>query len=93
MVIAWIVGAIFPLNLFGDSLFPFIPNIFFIGIAFYAVFIAQIYWMSYRIGSFSIWALVFYPIPLAFFTIVFFYSLIITIFRKRVSWKGREVKT
>jgi len=93
MVIAWIVGAIFPLNLFGDSLFPFIPNIFFIGIAFYAVFIAQIYWMSHRIGNFSIWASVFYPIPLAFFVIVFLYSFILTIFRERVTWKDREIKT
>lgn len=93
MVIAWIVGAIFPLNLFADGLLPFIPNIFLIGIAFYIAFIAQIYWMSYRIGNFSIWASVLYPIPLAFFIIVFFYSLILTIFRRKVTWKDREIKT
>jgi len=93
MVIAWIVGAIFPLNLFADGLSPFITNIFFIGVAFYIAFITQIYWMSYRIGNFSIWASVLYPISLAFFVIVFFYSLILTIFRKRVTWKDREIKT
>jgi 4,4'-diaponeurosporenoate glycosyltransferase len=93
MVIAWIVGAIFPLNLFADGFSPFIPNTIFIGIAFYLGFIAQIYWMSYRIGNFSIWASVFYPIALAFFIIIFFYSLILTIFRKRVVWKNREIKT
>lgn len=93
MVIAWIVGAIFPLNLFFDGLFPFNLSIVLTGLALYFTFIAQIYWMSYRIGSFGIWASVFYPIPLAFFIIVFFYSLILTIFRKRVTWKNREIKT
>jgi 4,4'-diaponeurosporenoate glycosyltransferase len=93
MVIVWIVGAIFPLNLFADSLSPFIPGIFFTGIAFYAAFTAQIYWMSYRIGNFSIWASVLYPLQLAFFILVFFYSLILTIFRRRVTWKDREINT
>jgi 4,4'-diaponeurosporenoate glycosyltransferase len=93
MVIAWIVGAIFPLNLFFDGLAPFNLSAVLISVAFYLSFIAQIYWMSYRIGSFSIWASVFYPIPLTFFIIVFFYSLILTILRKRVTWKNREIKT
>jgi len=85
MVIAWIVGAIFPLNLLADGLSPFIPNIILVAVIIYLAFIAQIYWMSYRIGSFSIWASVFYPVLLAFFVIVFSYSLILTIFRKRVT--------
>ena len=93
MVIAWIVGAIFPLNLLADGLSPFVTNIILIASVFYLAFIAQIYWMSYRVGSFSILASVLYPIPLAFFVIVFFYSLILTIFRKKVTWKGREIKT
>ena len=93
MVIAWIVGAIFPLNLFADCVSPFVINIFLTAIAFYIAFIAQIYWMSYRIGNFSFWASVIYPIPLTFFIIVFFYSLILMIFKKRVTWKDREIKT
>ncbi len=93
MVIAWIVGAIFSLDLFARGLLPFTPNIFFTGVAFYLAFAAQIYWMSYRIGNFSILASILYPLPLAFFIIVFFYSFILTIFRKRVTWKDREIKT
>jgi len=93
MVIAWIVGAIFPLNLFSEGFSPFNLNTFLIGIAFYLAFITQIYWMSYRIGNFSIWTSIFYPIALAFFVIVFLYSLILIIFRKRVTWKDREIKT
>ena len=93
MVIAWIVGAIFPLNLLADGLSPFIPNIILTAAVIYLAFIAQIYWMSYRIGSFSIWASILYPISLAFFVIVFLYSFILTIFRKRVTWKDREIKT
>ena len=93
MVIAWIVGAIFPFNLFSEGFSPFNLNTFLIGIAFYLAFIAQIYWMSYRIGNFNIWTSIFYPIALAFFVIVFLYSLILIIFRKRVTWKDREIKT
>ena len=93
VVIAWIVGAIFPLNLFADGLSPFTADIFLTGILFYIAFVAQIYWMSYRIGSFSIWASLFYPVPLAFFVIVFLYSFILTVFKKRVTWKDREIKT
>ena len=93
LVIAWIVGSIFPLNLLADGLTPYIPNIILIASAFYLAFIAQIYWMSYRIGNFSVWASIFYPIPLTFFVLVFFYSLILTIFRKKVTWKDREIKT
>jgi len=93
MVIAWIVGSVYPLDLFADGFSPFIPNFVFIGVAFYVAFVAQIYWMSYRIGSFSIWASLFYPLLLAFFVIVFFYSLILTLFKKRVTWKDREIKT
>lgn len=93
IVIAWIVGAIFPLNLFFDGLSPFNLNIVLISLAFYIAYITQIYWMSFRISNFSILASVFYPIPLTFFVIVFFYSLILTIFRKKVTWKGREIKT
>ncbi len=93
VVIAWIVGAISPLELFVKGLMPFTANIFITGLAFYLAFAAQIYWMSYRIGNFSIWASILYPLPLAFFMIVFFYSLILTIFRRRVTWKDRDVKT
>ena len=93
MVIAWIVGAIFPLNLFSEGFSPFNLNTVLIGAAFYLAFIGQIYWMSYRIGNFSFWASVIYPIPLTFFIIVFFYSLILTILRKKVTWKDREIKT
>lgn len=92
IVIAWIVGAIFPLNLFADCATPFVLNIFLIAIAFYISFIVQIYWMSYRIGNFNFLASVLYPILLAFFIIVFFYSLILTVVKKRVTWKDREIK-
>ena len=71
MVIAWIVGAIFPINLFAGSLSPFNMDIFLVAAAFYFSFVIQVYWISYRIGNFSVWASILYPIPLAFFIIVF----------------------
>jgi 4,4'-diaponeurosporenoate glycosyltransferase len=93
IVIAWIVGSIFPLNLFAKGASSFDLSIILAGAAFYLAFAAQIYWMSYRIGKFSVWACVYYHIPLTFFIIVFFYSLILTIFRRKVTWKDREIKT
>jgi 4,4'-diaponeurosporenoate glycosyltransferase len=93
MVIAWIAGAIFPINLFIRGSVTFDPATLIVASTFYIAFIFQIYWMSYRIGNFNFWASLLYFIPMIFFIVVFLYSIIITIFRRRVSWKGRQIKT
>ena len=93
LVIAWIAGTIFPINQFIKGLISLDLKILIVATAFYLAFILQIYWMSYRIGNFSIWASILYFIPMIFFIIIFIYSIILTIFRRRVSWKGREIKT
>ena len=93
MVIAWIAGAIFPINALAEGLASMDMRLVIISAVFYAAFSAQIYWMSYRVGSFSIFASIFYPIPLAFFIVVFLYSFIITFFKKKVTWKERDIRT
>jgi 4,4'-diaponeurosporenoate glycosyltransferase len=93
IVIAWIVGAIFPLNLFANCLSSFAMNTFLAALSFYMAFVFQIYWMSYRIGNFSFWISLIYPVPLAFFVLTFFYSLFLNIFKKRIRWKDREIRT
>jgi 4,4'-diaponeurosporenoate glycosyltransferase len=93
MVIAWIVGAIFPINLLAEGLGSMDPVLLVLAAVFYMAFVAQIYWMSFRIGSFNLFASILYLIPLAFFVLIFFYSFILTFIRRRVSWKDRHIKT
>ncbi len=54
----------------------------------YLAYCVQIYWMLFRLGSFRILTALLYPIPLAFFIVVFVYSLFLIFLRKRVRWKG-----
>jgi 4,4'-diaponeurosporenoate glycosyltransferase len=93
MVIAWIVGAIFPVNLLAEGLASGNVFLLFMALAFYLAFVAQIYWMSFRIGSFNPIASILYFFPLVFFIIVFLYSFILTFVRRRVTWKDRYIKT
>jgi len=93
MIIAWIVGAIFPFDLLVRGLLSLDISILIYSALYYIAFALQIYWMSYRIGNFNVLASIFYPITLIFFIIIFFYSLILTIFRKKVYWKDRHIKT
>lgn len=93
MVIAWIAGSFFPLNLSiqalrsGQYIYLLVASIY------YLAYVFQLYWMSYRIGSFSFIASLFYPIQQLFFVFLFLYSVIIALFRKRVSWKDRKINT
>jgi 4,4'-diaponeurosporenoate glycosyltransferase len=93
LIIAWIFGAIFPINALINGLAP--AGVFSLVVAgiFYTAFVLQIYWMSYRIGSFSPIALIFYPLPMIFFIIIFIYSLMLTLFKRKVTWKERKIKT
>jgi 4,4'-diaponeurosporenoate glycosyltransferase len=93
MIIAWIAGAIFPINALVEGLVSMDMQLVFISAVFYAAFSAQIYWMSCRVGSFSLFASIFYPIPLAFFIVIFLYSFILTFFKKSVTWKQRDIRT
>jgi len=92
MIICWIIGSAFSIDLFirGLVLQNFILII--CGVTFYIFYILQIFWMSYRIGNFSIFTSIFYPVALLFFIIIFFYSLILILFKKQVNWKGRKIK-
>ncbi len=58
----------------------------------YICYSAQIYWMGFRIGNFGVIPAIFFPIYILFFVLIFFYSMIITLFVRRVTWKGRKIK-
>ena len=57
----------------------------------YILYAVQIYWMLVRIGSFKFYTALFYPIPMAFFVVVFTYSLVRIFLVRSVKWKGREI--
>jgi 4,4'-diaponeurosporenoate glycosyltransferase len=57
----------------------------------YILYAAQIYWMLVRIGSFKFYTALFYPIPMAFFVVVFTYSFVRIFLVRSVRWKGREI--
>lgn len=48
-------------------------------------------WVLRRAGSFRWWAWALFPVPLLAFDVVFARSLALTVVRRSVSWRGREV--
>jgi 4,4'-diaponeurosporenoate glycosyltransferase len=57
----------------------------------YILYTCQIYWMLVRIGNFKFYTALFYPIPMAFFVIVFTYSFVRIFITRNVKWKGRKI--
>jgi len=57
------------------------------------LYAAQIHWMLFRIGNFGIGTAVFFQIPLIFFALIFFISVLKTFVIRKVRWKGRVVAT
>ena len=54
--------------------------------------VSQTYWMLHRLGNFKLYTALLFPVPLVFFAAVFFYSVVIVLFRRRVKWKGRSIE-
>lgn len=57
----------------------------------YLLYALQIGWMLRRVGRFWAATWLLYPIPLAFFTLVLLYSLLLRFVVRRARWKGRVV--
>jgi 4,4'-diaponeurosporenoate glycosyltransferase len=93
MVIAWIGGSIFPIILLVEGLGSMDIMLLALAGVFYVAFASQIYWMSFRIGSFNPLASIIYFMPMVFFIIIFLYSFILTFIRRKVTWKDRYIKT
>jgi len=49
--------------------------------------------MLFRIGKFGVRTAVFFQIPLIFFALIFFISVLKTFVIRKVRWKGRVVAT
>jgi 4,4'-diaponeurosporenoate glycosyltransferase len=61
-------------------------------VAVYAAVVAQLVWMLRRVGTFGWITALFYPVPLVFFLAVFVRSAFLTVVRRKVPWKGRELR-
>lgn len=59
---------------------------------FYLVWMTELRRIIPKIGSFSRWSPLFYPVHLAFFLLVFFFSLWKKIIHGKVEWKGRKIR-
>jgi 4,4'-diaponeurosporenoate glycosyltransferase len=57
----------------------------------YAAVVAQLVWMLRRVGTFGWPTALLFPVPLVFFLAVFTRSAYLTIVRRKVAWKGREI--
>jgi 4,4'-diaponeurosporenoate glycosyltransferase len=91
MIVAWITGAVGTTrNLIESLALANITNVIYWGIL-YAAYVAQIYWMLRRVGNFSFFTALFFPLPLLFFILVFSYSFIKIFIRRSVNWKGRKI--
>ncbi len=92
LLVAWVAGGVSVTRHLIQSALGFGDVPFAFWVCLYGGFSAQIYWMLRRIGNFGPLTSVFYPLPLVFFVLVFFRSLLVKMGLGRVFWKGRQVK-
>lgn len=90
-IVAWVVGSVTTtrhllVGVIGSGTVPIAAASLFV------LYAAQMYWMLRRVGNFGVWPALLYPIPVAYFLGVFFYSMFRTFVRRNVSWKGRSVE-
>ena len=64
-----------------------------VALAVFGLVAVQLLWMLRRIGTFGMATAVLFPIPLAFFFVLFARSGVDFFFRRRITWKGRELAT
>ncbi|MGF9763793.1 glycosyltransferase [Microvirga sp. 0TCS3.31] len=57
----------------------------------YVAVALQLRWVLLRAGSFRWWAWALFPVPLLAFDLVFARSLALTVVRRSVTWRGRDV--
>ena len=57
----------------------------------YVAVALQLRWVLRRAGSFRWWAWTLFPVPLLAFDLVFARSLALTVVRRSVPWRGRDV--
>ncbi|HEY1985555.1 MAG TPA: glycosyltransferase [Terracidiphilus sp.] len=57
----------------------------------YAGYVLQLFWLSRQLGNYRILTSLLYPLPLFFYFGVFGQSLFRRVFKRNVSWRGRQI--
>jgi 4,4'-diaponeurosporenoate glycosyltransferase len=91
LIVAWICGSIGTTRGLIESIAATNNAQIAVSGGLYFLYSAQIYWMLARIGNFKFYTALLYLIPVAFFVVVFIYSLVRIFVVKSVIWKGREI--
>ena len=93
LIVCWITGGMsLTRHLVQAAIAGSNPAIF-VWVLFYLLFAAQLFWMLARVGTYRWYTAFFFPIPLVFFVMVFFWSCISTFIIRKVKWKGRSIDT
>ncbi len=91
-LVFWIAALLSaPLRLVGFLFFPFSTDFFLFVFLSYFVLCFQLQSLALKIGRFSPWLILFYPIALMVFMYIFFLSAFKKIFHLPVFWKGRDI--
>ena len=93
MMVCWITGGLAITRHLLQAAFWTDPVSLGVWVTLDIFYILQMHWMLRRIGNFGFYTPLFFQIPLLFFVILFFSSLLRIFVVRRVSWKGRMIKT
>jgi 4,4'-diaponeurosporenoate glycosyltransferase len=91
LVIAWISGANLTLIEITTAAVAGSPGPLLVAAVLYLAYAVQVRWMLVRIGSFSWHTALLFPLHVVFMNLVFAWSALGVLFRRRVQWKGRQV--
>ena len=92
LLVAWVTGGMSDIRHLIQASFGFEAGPLFLWACLYIGYSIQLYWMLRRIGNFGLWPCTLYPVPLIFFVIIFFRSLLLKMGIGNLDWKGRQVK-
>lgn len=89
LIYSWIAGGIIS----GVYWFlPFINQGYMIFLILYLLFFLRFYHLARKVGSFSFFYCLFYPVFFLFFVVLFMRSVYFTKVRKEVKWKDRKIQ-
>ena len=93
MMVCWITGGVAVTRHLLQAAFWMDPTPLEVWVMLDTLYIFQMHWMLRRIGNFGFYTSLFFQIPLLFFVVLFFSSLVRIFVIRRVRWKGRWIKT
>ena len=93
MMVCWVTGGVAVTRHLLQAAFWTVPVGLGKWVTLDVFYILQMHWMLRRIGNFGFYTPLFFQLPLLFFVVLFFSSLLRIFVMRRVRWKGRLIKT